>query len=247
MKAMRTVKEVSSLTGVSIRALHHYDSIGLLRPTQVTDSGYRLYDDKALEKLQIILLFKELKFPLKEIKKILDNPFFDRKEALEQQIGLLVLQREHIEGLINLAREIQTKGVKKVLDFNAFDTKKMDEYTRQAREKWGNTKAWQEFEEKSKDRTSGEEQAVGKEMMEIFREFGGLRTKEPGEGAVQELVQKLRDFITEHYYQCTPEILRGLGEMYAGGNSFTDNIDSAGGEGTAGFVKRAIDVYCSKK
>ena len=124
MKAMRTVKEVSSLTGVSIRALHHYDSIGLLRPTQVTESGYRLYDDKALEKLQIILLFKELKFPLKEIKKILDNPFFDRKRALEQQIGLLVLQREHIEGLINLAREIQIKGVKKVLDFNAFDTKK---------------------------------------------------------------------------------------------------------------------------
>ena len=108
---MRTVKEVSSLTGVSIRALHHYDSIGLLRPTQVTESGYRLYDDKALEKLQIILLFKELKFPLKEIKKILDNPFFDRKRALEQQIGLLVLQREHIEGLINLAREIQIKGV----------------------------------------------------------------------------------------------------------------------------------------
>ena len=244
---MRTVKEVSSLTGVSIRALHHYDSIGLLRPTQVTESGYRLYDDKALEKLQIILLFKELKFPLKEIKKILDNPFFDRKRALEQQIGLLVLQREHIEGLINLAREIQIKGVKKVLDFNAFDTKKMDEYTRQAREKWGNTKAWQEFEEKSKNRTSVEEQAVGKEMMGIFREFGELREKEPKEGAVQELVQKLRDFITEHYYQCTPEILRGLGEMYAGGNSFTDNIDSAGGEGTAEFVKRAIDVYCSRE
>lgn len=165
---MRTVKEVSSLTGVSIRALHHYDSIGLLRPTQVTESGYRLYDDKALEKLQIILLFKELKFPLKEIKKILDNPFFDREKALEQQIGLLMLQREHIEGLINLAREIQIKGVKKVLDFNAFDTKKMDEYTRQAREKWENTKAWQEFEEKSKNRTSGEEQAMGKEMMGIF-------------------------------------------------------------------------------
>lgn len=247
MKAMRTVKEVSSLTGVSIRALHHYDSIGLLRPTQVTESGYRLYDDKALEKLQIILLFKELKFPLKEIKKILDNPFFDRKRALEQQIGLLVLQREHIEGLINLAREIQIKGVKKVLDFNAFDTKKMDEYTRQAREKWGNTKAWQEFEEKSKNRTSGEEQVIGNEMMGIFREFGELRKKEPKEGAVQKLVQKLRDFITEHYYQCTPEILRGLGEMYAGGNSFTDNIDSAGGEGTAEFVKRAIDVYCCRE
>ena len=125
-ETMRTVKEVSELTGVSIRALHHYDSIGLLRPTQITESGYRLYDDRAMEKLQLILLFKELKFPLKEIKKIVDSPSFDRGEALEQQIQLLTLQKEHIENLIDLARGIQILGVKKLLDFQAFDTRKMN-------------------------------------------------------------------------------------------------------------------------
>lgn len=241
---MRTVKEVSGLTGVSIRALHHYDSIGLLRPTQVTESGYRLYDDEALEKLQMILLFKELKFLLKEIKKILDNPSFDRKKALEQQIRMLTLQKEHIQGLICLAREIQTKGVEKMFRFDAFNTQKMDEYARQAKAEWGNTEAYREFEEKSKNRTARTEQAAGKEMMDIFREFGALRENEPRAKEARELVQKLRDFITENFYQCTPEILRSLGEMYVCRNDFTDNIDAAGGEGTAGFVKKAIDAYC---
>lgn len=92
---MRTVNEVSKLTGVSIRTLHYYDTIGLLKPTDVTESGYRLYDDIALERLQSILLFRELGFPLKEIKVILDSPDFDRSKALEQQITLLEMKREH--------------------------------------------------------------------------------------------------------------------------------------------------------
>ena len=79
---MRTVKEVSKLTGVSVRTLHHYDAIGLLKPTAVTQAGYRLYDDEALGRLQSILLFRELQFPLKEIQAILDSPGFDRSQAL---------------------------------------------------------------------------------------------------------------------------------------------------------------------
>ena len=101
---MMTVNEVSKLSGVSIRSLHHYDKIGLLPATEVTAAGYRLYDDKALERLQMILLFKELQFPLKEITTILDNPEFDRSKALEQQIKLLELRKEHLENLIDLAR-----------------------------------------------------------------------------------------------------------------------------------------------
>ena len=90
---MMTVHAVSKLTGVSIRALQYYDEIGLLPPTRYTEAGYRLYDDAALERLQQILLFRELEFPLKEIKRILENPAFDRSKALEQQIELLTLKR----------------------------------------------------------------------------------------------------------------------------------------------------------
>ena len=113
---MKTVKEVSCLTGVSIRTLHYCDSIGLLRPTQITESGYRLYDEMALERLQYILLFRELRFSLKEINVIMSCPSFDRNQALDQQIKLLQLPKEHIENLIDLAREIQMIGVQ-ALDF----------------------------------------------------------------------------------------------------------------------------------
>ena len=97
---MKTVNEVSRLTGVSVRTLHHYDEIGLLKPSSITEAGYRLYDDTALERLQHILLFRELQFPLKDIKKILDSPDFDRNKALEQQIQLLTMKKEHLENLI---------------------------------------------------------------------------------------------------------------------------------------------------
>lgn len=241
---MRTVKEVSSLTGVSIRALHYYDTIGLLPPAKITESGYRLYDDKALERLQMILLFRELKFPLKDIQKILASPDFDRAKALEQQIALLTLQKEHFENLISLAREIQRTGVKSMLDFSAFDTKKMDEYAKQAKEQWGNTAAYQEFTEKAKYRSAEEEQNIGEAMMEIFREFGELLGKDVRDEAVQQQVKKLGDYITAHYYHCTPDILRSLGCMYVADGSFTENIDRKGGAGTAEFVHRAIEVYC---
>ena len=98
---MMTVNEVSKLTGVSIRTLQYYDKIGLLHPAKYTEAGYRLYNDAALETLQQILLFRELEFPLKDIKEIISRPDFDRSKALEQQIKLLTLKKEHIENLID--------------------------------------------------------------------------------------------------------------------------------------------------
>ena len=240
---MKTVKEVSKLTGVSIRTLHYYDSIGLLHPTEITESGYRLYDDAALERLQHILLFRELEFPLKEIKAILDSPSFDRNKALEQQITLLQLKKEHLEALIDFARGIKSIGVRN-LDFSAFDTKKMDEYANQAKVLWGQTKEYHEFEEKSKNRTKEDENKIITDLMNLFTEFGALRDNAPADASVQKQVEKLQAYITDHFYTCTPQILKGLGKMYAGGGSMTENIDKAGGEGTAEFVREAIEVYC---
>ncbi len=239
-----TVHEVSELTGVSIRALHHYDRIGLLHPAEVTGAGYRLYDDTALERLQCILLFKELQFSLKEIKDILDSPDFDYSRALDQQITLLQMKKEHLENLINLAREIKQIGVKK-LDFTVFNTKKMDEYAERAKESWGQTPEYREFEEKSKDRTKEDERKLWAGLMEIFTEFGSMKGSSPSGSAAQRLVKKLQDYITEHFYTCSDEILAALGNMYAGGGEMTDNINHAGGEGTAEFAAQAIKVYCS--
>ena len=240
---MMTVQKVSRLTGVSIRTLQYYDRIGLLHPTEYSDAGYRLYDDAALETLQQILLFRELEFPLKDIRKIIESPDFDRGKALEQQIELLTLKKEHIENLIDLARGIKLLGVRH-LKFDAFDTKKIDEYAARAKASWGNTPAYKEFEEKSKGRTKEQDREISLGMMDIFTEFGAIRTSEPGSEEAQALVKKLQDYITAHFYTCTDEILKGLGKMYSGGGDFTKNIDSYGGEGTAEFTHRAIEIYC---
>ena len=237
------VNEVSKLTGVSIRTLQYYDKIGLLHPANYTEAGYRLYDDAALETLQQILLFRELEFPLKDIKEIISSPDFDRRKALDQQIELLRLKKEHIENLIDLAREIKLSGVKK-LTFDAFDTKKIDEYAAQAKASWGTTPAYKEFEEKSKGRTKEEDKKIYQGMIDLFAQFGRIRDTDPASGEAQALVKKLQDHITEHMYTCTKEILSGLGIMYAAGGEFTQNIDSYGGEGTAVFASRAIEIFC---
>lgn len=243
---MMTVHEVSKISGVSIRALHHYDNIGLLPATDVTEAGYRLYNKAALERLQHILLFKELEFPLKDIKEILDSPDFDRSKALEQQIHLLELRKEHLQNLIDLARGIKMIGVK-LMSFEAFDTRKIDEYAAQAKASWGKTDAYKEYEKKSEGRSKETQQKLNVEMMSIFAEFGKIRDKAPDSEEATALAKKLQDHITEHYYTCTDEILLSLGTMYAGGRDFTTNIDNVGGEGTAVFACEAIKSMIASK
>ena len=238
---MKTVNEVSKLTGVSVRTLQYYDAIGLLPPAQRTEAGYRLYDDTALSRLQQILLFRELGFSLGEIKAILDDPAFDREKALRQQIELLTLQRERIDRMIEQARSMQ-KGVN-IMNFEAFDKSKIEEYKARAKAQWGETAAYQEYAEKHGSRTDAEEQDTTAAFMQIFAEFGRLRSLPADDEAVQAQVKKLQAFISAHYYSCTDEILRGLGQMYAAEGEFRQNIDKAGGEGTAAFVSRAIAAH----
>ena len=241
---MRTVKEVSKITGISVRTLHHYDAIGLLKPTKVTEAGYRMYDDTALGRLQSILLFRELQFPLKQIRAILDSPDFDPAEAIARQIGLLELQRRRIGELIAFAREIQSKGVT-TMNFDVFDRKEMEKYKEEATAKWGNTKAYREFQHKEAAREESSSGRIAEELMAMFSELGGLKQLPPDADEVQKKISALQEFITENYYECTDEILRGLGQMYAEDERFRKNIDRAGGEGTAAFANRAIAVYCA--
>ena len=233
---MMTVHEVSRLAGVSVRALHHYDAIGLLKPSRVTEAGYRLYDEDALSRLQEILLFRELEFPLGEIKRILDSPGYDRRQALCDQRELLKLKREKLTKLISLTENI-LKGDDSV-DFSAFDDSKEKEYAEEAKRRWGNTPAWREYEAKK----PGADAAAG--LMELFSGFGKLKELPASDARVTEAVRSLKNYISENYYECTDAILLGLGQMYSGDPRFRENIDRAGGEGTAEFVKKAIEEHC---
>lgn len=234
---MRTVSQVSELTGISVRTLHHYDSIGLLKPTRVTEAGYRLYDESALERLHTILLFRELDFALEDIRQILDTPGFDPMKALEKQIELLEEKRARLEDVIRQAKGFREKG--------RIDMKKdtFDTYKQQAESRWGKTETWKEYAKKSAGRTKEQEQSLGDGLMDIFRRLGKLRQEDPGSQEAQALVKELQSYITAHYYTCTPQILKGLGQMYAAGGDFTENIDKAGGPGTAVFARNAIEIF----
>lgn len=245
-KKYMTVHEVAELTGITARTLHYYDEIGLLKPTKVTEAGYRMYDDVALSRLQTILLFRELEFPLKEIKLILDSPDFEQSEVIAQQIRLLELQYKHIGELINFTRKIQDKGVT-TMNFDVFDKSEIEKYEMEVKAKWGNTKAYQEYKQKDIARNKGSYIRIADELLTMFSELGELKHLTPNANEVQKKIAALQKFITDNYYVCTNEILNGLGEMYVCDERFKNNIDNAGGDGTANFVKQAIVVYCSKK
>lgn len=130
------------------------------------------------------------------------------------------------------------------MSFEAFDNSKLEQYAAEAKERWGNTDAYREYEKKSE---KGSMDAAAAEMMQIFAQLGKIRTGDPASTEAQTLVAELQQFITDHYYTCTREILRGLGEMYSVDERFAQNIDNAGGEGTAAFATSAIRIFCCNK
>jgi len=241
-KELLTVNELATLAGISVRALHYYDEIGLLSPSDITNSGYRLYDENCLKRLQEIMLFRELQFPLKDIKRIIDNPGFDKKKALEEQIKILIMKRDNIDKLISHAEKMKLEE-ENIMDFKPYDKSKMEAYKELAKKTWGDTEAYKEYEEKSSKQTDTEKRKAAEDLMNIFFEFGDLKNLDPSDQKVQDKVKELQDFISEKYYKCTNQILAGLGKLYNAGGEMTENIDVAGGKGTAEFVSKAIELF----
>ena len=218
----------------------------MLRTPAFTEAGYRLYDDAALERLYLILLFRELGFALKDIRGIPDAPDFDRNRVLDRQIELLEKKQRHLECIANMARGIQMMGVND-MDFDGFNPEKLDDYARQAKTLYGKTDAYREYEQKAKGRTKAQSDAVNGQVMDFFVRLGKLRGLSPDSEEVQNWVRDLQEFFTANFYTCTPEILMGLGELYDGGGAMTENIDAAGGEGTGAFARDAIACYCKEQ
>lgn len=129
------------------------------------------------------------------------------------------------------------------MDFEGFDAKKLDDCSTQAKALYGKTDAYKEFQQKSKNRTKEQENALGGQVMDFFAKLGKMRPCDPGCKEAQAWAKELQDFFTANYYTCTPQILSSLAESYAGGGSMTENIDKVGGTGTGAFAKEVIDIY----
>ena len=239
------INEVAKFTGVTVRTLHYYDEIGLLKPNNVTEAGYRNYDEAALETLQQILFFRELEFPLSEIREIMTNPSYDKQKALIRHKELLMKKRNRLNNLIQLV-DYTMKG-EKTMSFKEFDMSEIDkakkEYAKEVKERWGNTDAYKESAEKTKSYDKEKWELLNKESSVIFQEFAKIKDGDPDSERAKELVKEWQDHITKYYYTCTKEILAGLGMMYVADERFTKNIDQIG-EGTAAFMSAAIEAYC---
>ena len=238
------IKEFADLTGVSVRTLHYYDEIGLLKPASVDKTtGYRFYDEDSILRMQEILFYRELDFSLKSIGTILSSPNYDKSKALKEQKQLLILKKERLERLIS-AIDSAVKGENVM---KAFDNSEFEKHKAEVKEKWGSTDAYKEHAERTKGYSEQKWNDLAEGMNHIMEEFALCMRKDnsPDSTEAQNLVKMLQSHITENYYCCTKEILAGLGQMYVADERFKNNIDKHA-DGTAAFICEAIAVYCGK-
>ncbi len=246
------VREVADLAGVTVRTLHHYDQIGLLKPESVNEAGYRLYSDEDLARLQQILFFKELGFGLRQTKAIIDSPGYDRVQALKAHREILLKQRDRLNRLVaTLEKTVEsiergTEMSKKEM-FGAFDMSEIEKhqrkYAKEVEEKYGASAADQESKRRAAAYGPDDWARIMGRGNEIFGRVADLMDRSPSDPEVQQAVADWRQHLTESFYTCTPEILRGLGDLYVSDSRFTANIDKIK-PGLAQFFSEAIVIYC---
>ncbi|MYL73115.1 MerR family transcriptional regulator [Halobacillus litoralis] len=252
---MFKVKEMAEMTGVSVRALHHYDHIDLLSPSHVSEKGYRLYSEKELARLQQILFFKEMDFSLKRIKEILEDPYFDEAVALQRHREILREKKKRLERLIqSVDQTLQSLEGEDHMEnedrFRPFDKSEIEahqkKYEKEVEERWGDTDAYKQSKQKASQYTKEDWEKIQQEGDEIDRELVKLMDRDPSDPDVQHLIDRKRQHITDYFYECSLDIFRGLGDMYVNDPRFTKNIDKWK-EGYAEFLSKAMHAYCDQK
>lgn len=251
---MYRIKELAELAGVSVRTLHYYDEIGLLKPNSCNHAGYRLYNEYNLEVLQQILFFRELGFGLKEIGEILDNRNFDRKKALLSQREILEEKVRRLQRMIalvdNTISSIEGDNKMNKNDmFTGFNHTRIDElkkcYASEARELYGKCDTYAECEKRTGGYSNSDWAAVMSGGEKIIKKMARLVDCNPADKDVQSCIQEWRDYITASFYDCTLEILQGLGELYVSDERFREFFDRYGA-GVASQFNKGIAVYCAK-
>ncbi|HUJ56853.1 MAG TPA: MerR family transcriptional regulator [Kofleriaceae bacterium] len=240
-----TVGELAKLTGITVRALHHYDELGLVVPSQRTDAGYRLYDDGDVLRLQQVLLYRELGMPLGEIAAVLDDPAHRRADALREHREVLIGKRARIDAMVTAidaalgleeGRVMKDEQVKSL--FDGFDP---EAYADEARERWGDSDAYKESARRTKrygkaewDQIRREADAINARLVELMGE--GAR---PDDARVRGMVETHRAHIDRWFYPCSAAMHRNLAELYVGDPRFEANLDRLA-PGFARFLHDAI-------
>lgn len=245
-----TIKQLAKLAGVSVRTLHYYDEIGLLKPSHLKNNGYRCYQEAELLKLQQILFFRELEFPLVDIQRMMNAPQYRTEQALEDQRALLILKQQRTQQLIHTI-DSTINSIKKGNSMNSnnlyagFPQDELDEYKDEVKARWGQTQAYQESAKRVKHMKQEDFDRIKKEHGEIAQALGELIEMSPTDAAVQSLVSRHHAWI-ETFYPCAPEMYRGLGQMYVDDERFAKTYNDIT-PGLAVFLRDAIAYWCDQQ
>lgn len=240
-----TINQLAHLAGITVRTLHYYDEIGLLKPLRIASNGYRYYGQAELETLQQILYFRELDFSLSEIKKMMGSRQYDALSAMQDQKKLLELKKQRLEAIIQtLSTTINTMKGGGNMNNDVFDSlsdKQLEEYKEEAKQRWGNTEAYKQSVERSKNWTK-------EDIMRVQQEWGKLLTAVADtmdNGADSPEAQKAVADIYQHLYQFydpSLEMFQGLGQMYVDDLRFRETFEKVK-PGLAEYTRDAINVY----
>lgn len=244
-----TINQLAKLAGVSVRTLHHYDAIGLLSPARDERNDYRQYGEPELLMLQQILFFRELDFPLDEIRRILTNPSFDLRRALADQRALIELKSKRLKNLVRTIDDTLNKLTKQsAMDdeklYDAFSTDETDHYAEEARRRWGRTDAYAQSRERVANMTKEDLARIQADGEALMREIVAARPHGAASPEVQQLIARHYDALRA-FYEPTLELYRGLGTMYAEDPRFAAYYN-AFGPGMATFMRDAIGAFCEK-
>jgi DNA-binding transcriptional MerR regulator len=253
-KSHYTVSEVARLANLSVRALHHYDEIGLLKPSGRSETSYRLYSSADLQRLQQVMSFKVLGFPLAQIRLLLADPEFDAKQALLLQRRLLEEKAGEVKSLIaavdaalaSLKKGANTMDSKQM--FGAFENFDPAQFEEEARERWGKTEAYKESQRRAARYTKAQWSELRNEADQVYRQLAdklGAGAK-VSETAVMDLAEQHRQHLVRWFYPCSPEMHRRLGDLYVNDPRFTANIDKYG-KGLAAFMREAIAANADRQ
>ncbi len=238
-----TVGELASMAGVTVRTLHHYDEVGLLVPSDRTPSGYRIYDEEAVERLRAILTYRELGLSLDETTRAIDHDTDEALRSARDRVYTQIARLERIATSITRSLTSVSQGdtmtpEEKLAVFGDFDP---DEHTEEAQRQWGAGGAFEESIRRTATYGLQDWERIQAENDSIARRFVALMAEgiEAGSPEAAALVDEHRAHISRWYYECTPEIHTGLGQMYVEDSRFTDTIDTAG-EGLAQYLATAI-------
>jgi MerR family transcriptional regulator, thiopeptide resistance regulator len=249
---MHTIGEVARASGVTVRTLHHYDDVGLLRPGGRTASGYRLYDDADLERLQRILCYRELGFALDEIAALLDDPDVDPIDHLRRQHALLTGRIDRLQAMVRALEttmEARAMGIELTPEelFEVFGRDDPTQHAEEAEQRWGDTDAYRESNRRASGYRKADWIAIRDEGEAIERRFAeALTAGEPADGTVaMELAEEHRQHISRWFYECSPQLHRGLGEMYVADPRFAAHYDGRVG-GLAAYVRDAVTANAER-